>query len=170
MKKVIIKTDDLKQMLNSVKNGVSKEGFRPVLNGIYIEINGTTLTMVSCDGYKLFTSSCEIVEGEEFTAIVPVFKIPKCVCKQTIIEIDNDFVTFDFEEEKHTYKLIKGDFIDWKPLFNKENTFKISFNVKYLQDTLKGENGVIDLEFSDNKSPMFVNGKKLVLPVRPKEE
>ncbi len=172
MNKVIVKTQELKRVLETVKSGVSKQLFRPAFTGIYIEVEGTMLTMVTCDGYKLFTSSCEIVEGNEFNTITPIFKIPKSAEKESTIEVDNGFITFDFINEKHTFRTIKGDFIDWKSMFNKQNTFKINFNPKLLQDALKGETGMVELEFSDSLSPMLVlgNGKKLVLPMRPKKD
>lgn len=172
MNKVIVKTEDLKRILESVKNGTSKEKFRPVFTGIYIEIEKTTLTMVACDGYKLFTSNCEIISGNEFKVITPIFKIPKNAEKETVIQVDNEFITFDFTNEKHTFRTIKGEFIDWKSMLNKQNTFKIRFNPKYLQDALKGEKGPVDLEFSDDISPVVIygNGKKLVLPMRRLEE
>lgn len=169
MSKVTVETEKLKSMLENVKNGVSKEQFRPAFTGIYIESEKTKLTMTTCDGYKLFTDNCDVLDGNEFKAIVPVFKIPKSAEKETIIEIDNEYVTFDFGQEKHSYKTIKGDFIDWKPLFDKKSTFSIVFNSKYLQQALKSEKGQVCLEFSDNISPVFINGRKLVLPMRPRD-
>ncbi|MCI8273287.1 MAG: hypothetical protein HFJ55_04305 [Clostridia bacterium] len=165
MKKVIIETEKLKKVLENVKNGTSKEEFRPVFTGIFIEIENLELTMTTCDGYKIFTDSCNIVGGNNFKVVVPVFKIPKSAEKQTIIEVYNDFITFNYGQEKYSYKIIEGEFIDWKPLFKKENTFSIIFNSKYLQDALKNEKGEIHLEFSDNRSPVFINGRKLVLPI-----
>ncbi len=170
MSKVIVKTEDLRRILKNVKNGVSKLERPLVSKGIRIEVKKTTLTMITCDGYKILTSSCEIIEGEEFTAITPIFRIPKNASENTIIEIDKEVITFDYQEEKQILKLIKGEFINWESFFNREINFKISFNVKLLQDALKGEEGVINLDFSDSKSPMFINGKKLVLPVRNMEE
>lgn len=169
MNTVIIETEKLKRMLKNVKNGASKELFRPIFTGIYIESEKTKLTMTACDGYKLFTDNCDIENGDEFNVIVPIFKIPKNAEKETIIEVDNEFITFNFGEEKHSYKIIKGEFIDWRHLFNKENTFSIIFNTKYLQEALKDEEGQVCLEFSDNISPMFINGRKLILPMRRKE-
>ncbi len=166
MKKVIIETENLKRALENVKNGVSKEEFRPVFTGICMEVENIKLTMTTCDGYKLFTDNCDVIKGDEFKVVVPVFKIPKNTKKQTIIEIDNEFITFNFGEEKHSYKIIEGEFIDWKPLFNKANTFSIIFNAKYLQEALKSEKGEVRLEFSDDVSPIFINGRKLVLPIK----
>ena len=168
MKKVIIETESLKRVLKNVKYGVSKEEFRPIFTGICMEVENAKLTMTTCDGYKLFTDNCDITEGNEFKVIVPIFKIPRNAYKETIIEIDNEFATFNFGEEKHGYRIIKGEFIDWKPLFDKTNTFSIIFNAKYLQEALKSEKGEVRLEFSDNVSPIFINGKKLVLPIRPR--
>lgn len=166
MKKVIIETENLKRALENVKNGVSKEEFRPAFTGIYIESEKTKLTMTTCDGYKLFTDNCEVLDGDDFNVIVPVFEIPKSAEKETIIEIDNEYATFNFGQEKHNYKIIEGEFIDWKPLFNKANTFSIIFNAKYLQEALKSEKGEVRLEFSDDVSPIFINGRKLVLPIK----
>lgn len=170
MNKVIIKTEKLKRMLENVKNGVSREMFRPAFTGIYIESEKTKLTMTTCDGYRIFTDNCEVVEGDEFKVIVPVFRIPRNAEIETVIETDNDFVTFNFGQEKHSYKIIEGKFIDWRSMFKKENTFSIVFNAKLLQETLKGEKGEVCLEFSDSLSPMFINGRKLVLPMRPKSQ
>ena len=170
MSKVSVRTEDLKRMLEKVKRGVSKEEIRPVFNGICIEVKEKYLTLITCDGYKLFTSCCEIIEGKEFTAISPVFYIPKNADKITTIEVDEEFIIFDFKNERHNLKLIKGEFIDYKSLFNRESNLKISFDVKYLLDALKGEKGIVDLEFSNNRSPMFINGSKLVLPIVKCEE
>lgn len=167
MNKVIIKTENLKRMLENVKNGASKELFRPAFTGIYIEAEKTKLIMTTCDGYKLFTDNCEITEGDEFKAIVPIFGVPKNAEKETVIEVDNEFVTFNFGEEKHSYRIIKGEFIEYKSMFKKESIFSITFNAKLLQEALKGEKEV-HLEFSDSLSPVLINGRKLVLPMRPK--
>lgn len=167
MNKVITKTENLKRMLENVKNGASKELFRPAFTGIYIEAEKTKLTMTTCDGYKLFTDNCEITEGDEFKVIVPIFRIPRNAEKETVIEVDNEFVTFNFGEEKHSYRIIKGEFIEYKSMFKKENNFSITFNAKLLREALKGEKEVC-LEFSDSLSPVLINGRKLVLPMRPK--
>ena len=167
MNKVITKTENLKLMLENVKNGASKELFRPAFTGIYIEAEKTKLTMTTCDGYKLFTDNCEITEGDEFKVIVPIFRIPRNAEKETVIEVDNEFVTFNFGEEKHSYRIIKGEFIEYKSMFKKENNFSITFNAKLLREALKGEKEVC-LEFSDSLSPVLINGRKLVLPMRPK--
>lgn len=170
MNKIIIETERLKKVLENVKNGISKGKFRPVFTGIYIEVENKKLTMTTCDGYKLFTDNCDILEGNDIKVVVPVFKIPKSAEKNTIIEMENEFVTFNFGQERYGYKIIEGEFIDWKPLFNKKNTFSIIFNAKYLQEALKGEKGEVYLEFSDNRNPIFINGRKLVLPILHNQE
>lgn len=169
MKKIIIETQNLKRVLENVKHGVSKEKFRPVFTGICMEVENLKLTMITCDGYKLFTDNCNITEGDEFKVVVPIFEIPKNTDKEVIIEVNNEFITFDFGEQKQSYKIIKGEYIDYKPFFNKTNTFSIIFNAKYLQQALKSEKGEVLLEFSDDASPVFINNKKLVLPIKHKK-
>lgn len=41
MKKIIIETKKLKEMLESVKGACSKEDFRPIYKGILLEAEGT---------------------------------------------------------------------------------------------------------------------------------
>lgn len=170
MKKVTIETEKLKRMLKNVKDGASKMLFRPAFTGIYIEAKKTKLTMTTCDGYKIFTDNCDIKNGDNFKVISPIFKIPKEADAETIIEVDSEFITFNFGQEKHSYKIIEGEFIDWRQHFKKENTFKIYFNPKLLQEALKGEKERVCLEFSDSEAPMFINGRKLVLPLRVKQD
>lgn len=126
--------------------------------------------MTTCDGYRIFTDNCDIENGDNFKVIVPIFKIPKIADIETIIEVDGEFVTFNFGEEKYSYKIIEGEFIDWRHHFEKENTFKIFFNPKLLLEALKGEEERVCLEFSDSVSPVFINGRKLVLPLRLNED
>lgn len=102
MKRIIVETKKLKEMLDNVKNAVSKDECRPAFTGICFEATGKILTMITCDGYKLFTSSCELIEGDNFTIISPVFTIFKGAEKTTIIEIDDnkEVITFDFGNVK----------------------------------------------------------------------
>ena len=133
MKKIIvIETKKLKEMLDNVKNATSKDESRPVFKGILLEAEGTKLTMTACDGYKLFTSSSELIEGDRFEKIIPLFTIPKGAEAETKIEVEEDIISFDFGNVKYSYKTIKGEFIDYKKLLRRDSDFSIRFNNKPL--------------------------------------
>lgn len=173
MKKIIIKTLKLKEMLNNVKNAVSKDERRPAFGGILLEATGKNLTMTACDGYKLFTSSCELLEGSNFSIISPVFNIFGDLKENTIIEIDNEeeFITFDFGNVKISYKIIKDDFIEWRKLLERKDEFSIRFNPKYLKQALSNTNGTVEMFFVGDKEAVIIkeveneNNQKYILPI-----
>lgn len=172
MGKVVIETWKLKEMLKNVKHAVSKECYRPVFTGILLESNKKELSMVTCDGYKLFKSVCEVIEGNKFRAIVPLFSIPKETNENTIIETRKGFVKFDFGSVKQIYKIIEGEFLNYNPLLERENKFSIRFNSKLLKEALINSQGIVELYFCGDTDAMIIediNNKKnvkLILPYR----
>lgn len=171
MGKVVIETKKLKEMLKSVKHAVSKLPYRPAFTGILIESNAQELTMVACDGYKLFMSNKEIVEGTKFKAIVPMFDIPKDAEENTSIEVRRGLVKFDFGNVEHRYKIIEGDFVDYKSLLERKNKFSIRFNPAFLREALTNAKGIVELYFTEDREGVIIEdisnrkNKKLVLPM-----
>lgn len=171
MKKISIATQILKNMLKNVKNAASKAENRPVFKGILLEVEEKELTMVTCDGYKLFTSNCKLIEGDNLSTIIPVFTIPAWADKVTRIEIDDNFITFDFGNVKYSYKLIKGEFIDWKNIIRRESDFSIRFNAEYLKQAFSNTSGTIELYFKSDRDAMIIEelenrkNKKYILPI-----
>ncbi len=170
MRKVIIETNKLKEMLESVKNAVSKEEFRPIFTGILLEAVDKKLTMTTCDGYKLFTNTCELIKGNNFTVTSPIFSIPKGTEENTEIEIDGKFITFNFGNVKYSYKIIEGEFIDYKKLINRESKFSIRFNPKLLIQALRSSKGIVEIYFAGDRDAVIIkeinneNNQKYVLP------
>ena len=158
MRKVIIETNKLKEMLESVKNAVSKEEFRPIFTGILLEAVDKKLTMTTCDGYKLFTNTCELIKGNNFTVTSPIFSI------------DGKFITFNFGNLKYSYKIIEGEFIDYKKLINRESKFSIRFNPKLLIQALRSSKGIVEIYFAGDRDAVIIkeinneNNQKYVLP------
>ena len=143
MKKIIIETKQLKEMLESVKNAASKEEFRPIFKGVLLEATNTKLSMTTCDGYKLFTNTCELIEGS---------------------------IIFNFGNVKYSYKTITGDFIDYRNLLNRESNFSIRFNSKLLLEALRTSKGIVEMYFAGDREAVIIkeieneNSQKLVLP------
>lgn len=170
MKKIIIETKQLKEMLESVKNAASKEEFRPIFKGVLLEATNTKLSMTTCDGYKLFTNTCELIEGSSFTVISPMFSIPKGAEENTEIKINKEFIIFNFGNVKYSYKTITGDFIDYRNLLNRESNFSIRFNSKLLLEALRTSKGIVEMYFAGDREAVIIkeieneNSQKLVLP------
>lgn len=171
MGRVVIETKKLKEMLKNVRHAISKGSFRPVYTGILLESDKKELSMVTCDGYKLFKSVSEVMEGNKFKVVVPLFSIPKEADDNTIIETRKGFVKFDFGSVKQIYKIIEGEFIDYKPLLIRENKFSIIFDSKYLKEALTNSQGRVQLYFCGDRDAVIIedtlnkNNQKYVLPI-----
>ena len=110
MKEINIKTSILKKMLNDVRSAVSKEYFRPIFRGILIEVSEQKFRMITCDGYKIFSTSTEIQNKDEFKVITPLFNIPAETEEETKILIDSEdkSIKFNFGNVIYIYDLIQS--------------------------------------------------------------
>ncbi len=68
-----IPVSDLKEMIQQVVFAASSDDARPVLTGVLITIEGTTLTMAAAVGFRLSVRTYELKEAveEEVRAIIP---------------------------------------------------------------------------------------------------
>lgn len=63
----------LKEMINQTVFATAKEDNRPILTGVYTELNGNSMTMAAADGYRLAVRTGEIEQhfAEPFSMVVP---------------------------------------------------------------------------------------------------
>lgn len=170
MKKIIIETKKLKEMLESVKGACSKEDFRPIFKGILLEVEGKRLTMTACDGCVLFTNSCELIKGDSFTTNIPIFEIPKGAAEETEIELEEEYINFNFRNVRYSYKILIGEFIDYKSYLRRISIFSIRFNSKLLIKALRNSKGIVEMYFAGDKDAVIIkeiqneDNQKYVLP------
>ena len=171
MGKIIIETSKFKNMIESVKGAVDLKS--DWFNCIYIQTDTSKrLTMTACDGYKIFTNRCDVVECTELDLYIPVIKIPKGADEQTIIEIDNEQINFNFGNVVMSYKRTIGKFGELQHFFKRENKFKIRINPKFLKDALKNMKASVDLQFCNDDDAIIIqnsentNEQKFILPIK----
>lgn len=65
--------DVLKEMIHHTVFAAAKEDNRPILTGVFTEVNGDVLTMAAADGYRLAvrTTQLERAFGKPFSMVVP---------------------------------------------------------------------------------------------------
>lgn len=70
---VVLAGAALKEMIHHTAFAAAKEDNRPILTGVYIEINGSTLTMAAADGYRLAVRTTELERAfsAPFSMVVP---------------------------------------------------------------------------------------------------
>jgi len=68
-----IPVDDLKEIIHQVVFAASNDDARPVLTGVLVTVEGSTLTMAAADGFRLSVRTYELKEPveESFRAIIP---------------------------------------------------------------------------------------------------
>ncbi len=130
-----IEGDVLRDMIMRVMHSVAENDSRPNLCGVYFEVKGGRLTVVSCDSYTLSEciKSCEInsigdVESEEFSFILPGHALNEMV---KILADHKDVVKL-YLARKHAIlkaedlvfftRLIDGDYIDYKRIIPQGQT------------------------------------------------
>ncbi len=70
---LVVPGDVLKEMIHHTVFAAAKEDNRPILTGVFTEINGDVLTMAAADGYRLAvrTAQLEHAFGKPFSMVVP---------------------------------------------------------------------------------------------------
>lgn len=180
MKKVIVETSELKELLNSAKKYVSKDGIRPFYKNVKFECKKDSIRIVAISGYSLIADEVEVIKSNEFEIILPFFTIPKNAEKRTSIILKNKTITIDFGCYSISYKEVGEKFLDYKNIIREyKNNYTIRFNPKLLKEALEafGSN-VIELKFNleNNIEPVIItdvhkNKKQaMVLPCKKKEE
>ena len=104
--KVYINENMFGKMLKAVKNGVSKDLFRPEYAFIKIKVEGTTVTVYTCDGYTgaKMTFKARETEGEDFECFIkPIsFKASKNGCNVVVLSLEEDEATLELPTEYGT--------------------------------------------------------------------
>ena len=173
MGKIIIETKNLKNMIESVKGAVTKDHIDGYFNLIYMQTYDTRkMRVTACDGYKVFVNECDVVECTELDIFIPVIKIPKDVDEQTIIEINDEQINFNFGNMVMSYKRNSGKFGDFNSIFKRENKLKIRVNPKFLKDAIKNMKAAVELQFCNEDEAIIIqntentNEKKFILPIK----
>jgi len=136
--------------IDKVSFSAAKDDSRPVLTGIFFELDDNKLSMVGVDGFRLSKKVIEIKRGEKGKSnhIVPskalddVSKITKDLCDdEDYIDIyilgDKNQMLFKIKEVEISTRLIEGEFPEYKQIMPKESSFGFSIEKESLAQTIK---------------------------------
>ena len=105
------------EMLKAVKNGVANDSFRPEYNFMKVKVEGTTVTVYTCDGYTgaKMTFKARETEGEDFECYIkPIpFKARKNGVGVVVLSLEEDNAILEIPTEYGTltYRFKQG--IKW---------------------------------------------------------
>lgn len=115
--KVYIGETMFRTMLKAVKDGVGKDSFRPEYNFIKVKVEGTNVTVFTCDGYtgaRMMFKARETV-GENFECFIkPIpFKANKNGCGVVVLSFEEDNAMLEISTEYGTLTYCFKQNIKW---------------------------------------------------------
>ncbi|MDD6209196.1 MAG: DNA polymerase III subunit beta [Bacteroidales bacterium] len=140
-----IDVDLLLSGINRTLFATADDELRPVMNGIYLDMNSESITFVASDGHKLvrFKTTAAKIKEERAAFILP--KKPANVLKNILSKESGEAtVRFDAGNACITFanytmfcRLIEGRYPNYNSVIPKENPFKLSIDRVLLLNAIK---------------------------------
>ncbi len=157
---------------NGIKNTLFAAGnddLRPVMSGVYMEINNEHILFVATDAHKLVKYENVLTENIEHSASLIIPKKPLQLLKNILsdfdteikIEHNNTNSIFSFQNMEIYCRLIEGNYPNYSAVIPKENSHKLSIDRKRLLNCLKRVS--IFSNQSTNQIKFKINGNELII-------
>lgn len=141
---ITIEAGRLREMINQTAFAAAKEDNRPILTGVFTELDGEKITMAAADGYRLAVrnSILETPASEKTSLVIPA----KTLLEVARIADENDdvvgislpsqrdIVTFHLKNIDISAQLLEGRFPDFSAIIPRGY---VTSSVMYTQDLLK---------------------------------
>lgn len=134
-RKFEIKKGILKKLCQQLLFSVSLDDKRPVLTGVYFEINDGKITAVSCDGFRLSVRYEKTSSEETMKFVIPgrtlqeLIKLLDDSDDEIIIELTNKHIIMHFDNLFFFSRLIEGDYIDYMRTIPKDTEIEVRVNL-----------------------------------------
>lgn len=137
-----ISAKQFKEAIHQVVLAAAVEDSRPVLTGVNMEIDGTTLTLAAADGFRLAVYQGETLDAatEKISVIVPartLAEVERLSDGESPVEIvvtpQRSQVLFRLDNVEIVSQLIQGTFPNYSQLIPQENTTRAIVDLGELQ-------------------------------------
>ena len=132
-KSVTIPTPVLASLVRKVSKAVSRDEARPILTGILVVIDGTSIRMVATDSYRLAIAEAELPEPveERVEVVVPgkaLEEIPKLAGAEGTVSmgVAENQVVFQFGKSVYVTRRIEGSFPNYRQLVPQDGETKVT--------------------------------------------
>jgi DNA polymerase-3 subunit beta len=143
-KKVTIPTGTLVSVVRQVSKAVSRDETRPILTGVLMVVDETTLRMVATDSYRLAVSEVRLdgATQEGIEVVIPgkaIEEVPKLAgaSESVLLGISENQVVFEFGQTVYVSRRIEGNFPNYKQLIPKEKQTVATVERTELFDAIK---------------------------------
>ena len=125
---ISIKNKEMKTLIGKTVFCASTEDNRQVLKGCLLEVENNKATMVALDGYRLALCKQNLTGSnvDKFSCIIParsLMEISKMLGddeEELVLKMDSDKLRVEIDNTVLISRLIKGDFINYKNIINKD--------------------------------------------------
>ena len=139
---ISIKNKDMKNLIGKTVFCASTEDNRQVLKGCLLEVEDKKATMVALDGYRLALCREELVSSTEnkFSCIIParsLMEISKMLVDDEDVltmKMDSDKLRVEIDNTVLISRLIKGEFINYKNIINKDFNAIVTLSKKQFEE------------------------------------
>ena len=159
--------DVLKRMIRKTIFSISQNEMRkPILTGALFEIDTGVLTVVSTDQYRISKTDAIVDSSLKNTKFV----IPGVSLREILKVLDEDdgnidivvskrHVLFCFENFKIVSRLLEGEYVNYKPLFQTPNSIVVTVKTRDFTDVLDRVSLIIndDMTAKKEKTPVILN-------------
>ncbi|MGN0824129.1 MAG: DNA polymerase III subunit beta [Candidatus Coproplasma sp.] len=137
---IILKTDELKRLINATAFSCATDDSRPILKGCQLVVTGSEISVTALDGFRLATAKGEVISSSKDMEIVcpartlnEILKMLPSDDGETELKVKRGMLLICVEDTVLTSCLYNGDFI------KKENIIPKSYltTVKVNRNTLK---------------------------------
>ncbi|MCK9625935.1 MAG: DNA polymerase III subunit beta [Bacteroidales bacterium] len=122
-------------LLNGINNTIyatAEEELRPVMNGIFFDIDTDSTTLVASDAHKLICSSFKDIKADQKSSFI-LNKKPATILKNILVKVTEDIIIrfdnknafFEFENNVLVCRLIEGNYPAYKSVIPKNNKNKL---------------------------------------------
>jgi DNA polymerase-3 subunit beta len=141
---IAIPADVFKSMINQTVFAAATDDSRPILTGIFTQMDGNTLTMAAADGYRLAVRTAELEEGfpKKMDMVIPsralaeVARIIGDEDENVLITLpgDRNVITFKMTNVNLSAQLLEGKFPDFGAIIPRSYS---TATVMYTADLLR---------------------------------
>jgi DNA polymerase-3 subunit beta len=143
-KKVAVPTPLLQALVRKVGKAVSRDEARPILTGVLVIMDGSTIRMVATDSYRLAVAEADLPEAvdERVEVVIPgkaLEEIPKLAgdTESVMVGIAENQIVFEFGHSVYVTRRIEGSFPNYRQLIPQGGETKVTVTRSELEEAAK---------------------------------
>lgn len=138
-----IASKDFKELINKSIFCVSTEDSRPILKGVLLEVEGSTIRAVAVDGYRMAIVKKNILSSsKDLKCIVPakslseISKLIDDTTEDLTVRVEKNFLMIDMNDTTIITRLFVGEFINYKQILPTTFSSIVTVNKTQIEETL----------------------------------